>query len=72
MDAIFFASPSAVHGFLSGWHPNSETLVISIGPSTSEALVSAGLRADGEAATRDISGMLDALARAREAPASNQ
>ena len=59
--AIFFASPSAVLA-LSAASPWPRTaLLISIGPSTSAALESAGHTIHGEARERNLAGLLEAL-----------
>jgi uroporphyrinogen-III synthase len=59
-DAIFFASPSAVHAFAEENTPTPGARVISLGPTTSAALREVGWRVDGESRTRDLSGMIEA------------
>ncbi len=61
LDAIFLASPSAVRGLLNRASVPSGVLLISIGPSTTEAIVEAGLTVGSEATTRSLGGLLDAL-----------
>ena len=68
VDAIFFASPSAVRGFLRTASAPSDTPLISIGPSTSTALREAGLEVASEAQTRDLEGMLAATLRLAQKP----
>jgi uroporphyrinogen-III synthase len=60
-DAVFVASPSAFQALVdSGALPTSITL-ISIGPSTSQAIRGAGHHVAAESITRDVHGMLNAL-----------
>jgi len=78
VDAIFFASPSAVHGcFQSGTLGQRSAahaaLAISIGPSTSAALFEYDVPVAAEALERDLGGLLEALQaalaeRARQRP----
>lgn len=69
LDAVFFASPSAVQGFVESWELPTRALAISIGPSTTLALEAAGLRVSAEASRRNLEGMLEALDRALRTPA---
>jgi uroporphyrinogen-III synthase len=64
--AVLFASPSAVQGFFQsgtlGSRPaDLRALAISIGPSTSAALRELGLPVAGEARTRNLAGLVQAL-----------
>lgn len=61
-DAAFFASPSAVYAFVERGQLNAGCALISIGPTTSSALRAAGLPVHAESRTRDLDGMLTALA----------
>ena len=61
VDTIFLASPSAVAGLLARAVVPDDARIITIGPSTSEAVRDAGLRVDGEAATRSLEGMIEAM-----------
>ncbi len=61
IDAIFLASPSAVTGLLARAHVPENVPIITIGPSTTRAARAAGLRVDGEAAGRDLDGMIEAI-----------
>jgi len=62
VDAAFFASPSAVHAFMERGQLDAGCTLISIGPTTSAALLAAGLPVHAESHTRDLDGMLTALA----------
>jgi uroporphyrinogen III methyltransferase/synthase len=69
LDAVFFASPSAVQAFfesgtLGGERPDTSPLLFSIGPSTTAALSQHGQTVAGEAATRDLAGLCNALVTA--------
>ena len=61
VDAIFLASPSAVAGLLARAHVPESVSIITIGPSTTRAAREAGLRVAGEAAGRDLEGMIEAI-----------
>ena len=65
VDAITFTSSSTVHNLvdLLGEAPDPQPIVVSIGPVTSDAARSRGLRVDAEAATSTIDGLIDALLR---------
>lgn len=58
----FFASPSAVRAFAARCELASGCIAISLGPSTSSAMHEAAIPVHGEARTRDLAGMLEALA----------
>jgi|FLOH01.1.fsa_nt_gi uroporphyrinogen-III synthase len=60
LDAIFLASPSALVG-LRNVMELSNTPLITIGPTTSAAVTSAGLEVAAEAQTRDLDGLIDAF-----------
>ena len=60
-DIIFLASPSAVAGLLARTHVPKKVQIITIGPSTTRAAHEAGLHVDGEAAGRDLEGMIEAI-----------
>ncbi|MFT7670139.1 MAG: uroporphyrinogen-III synthase [Planctomycetota bacterium] len=64
IDAVFFASPSAVRGFAENWSVPTRSRSISIGPTTTEELRATGIPVDAEAQDRDLQGMLNALASA--------
>ena len=69
MDAVFFASPSAAQAFFEAGTLESRAsgplpLLLSIGPSTSAALTGSGQALAGEATTRDLAGLCQALAGA--------
>lgn len=71
VDAVTFTSPSTVEGFVSGlgsdWRDVvGDALIATIGPVTSEAARSAGLRVDAEADPHTIDGLIHALARKLE------
>ena len=61
LHAIFLASPSAVQGLLNKASVPAGIPLISIGPSTTEAAVEAGLTVSSEATTRSLEGLLNAL-----------
>ncbi len=61
VDAVLFASPSAVAVAASAGGVPPQTRVLSIGPTTSAALREARLPVHAEAATRDLDGLLAAL-----------
>ena len=61
VDTIFLASPSAVVGLLARAHVPKNVQIITIGPSTTRAAHEAGLHVDGEAAGRNLQGMIEAI-----------
>lgn len=61
VDAVLFASPSAVRIAARAGGIDARTRVLSIGPTTSAALREAGLPVHAEATTRDLDGLLAAL-----------
>jgi uroporphyrinogen-III synthase len=61
-DTAFFASPSAVRAFSARGALPAGCTVVSIGPTTTAALRDAGLPVHIESRTRDLSGMISALA----------
>lgn len=61
LDAVFFASPSAVRSFTEHWELPRSVPAISIGPSTSEAMIASGLHISAESNARQAEGMLAAL-----------
>lgn len=65
LDALLFASPSAVRGFHEHWTLPENSTCLSIGPTTSATLKELGLSCDGEARERSLSGLLDSLERVR-------
>ena len=72
LDAIFLASPSAVHGLLNQASVPRGVPLISIGPSTTEAATEAGLTVSSEATTRSLGGLLSALRKTVEYAESRQ
>lgn len=60
IDAIWLASPSAVHGLLNRAVVPSQVPVVTIGPTTSAAARAAGLTVTAEARHQDFTGMLKA------------
>lgn len=63
VDVVLFASPSAVTGFVGRARVPERTAFVTIGPSTTAAARDAGLRVAGEAVTRDLLGLLQAIPR---------
>jgi len=61
VDVVLLASPSAVRGLLGRVRIPLHALVVTLGPSTTAAARDAGLRVSGEAATRDLLGLLRAI-----------
>ena len=61
VDAVLFASPSAVEATLARGPVPSGARVVAIGPTTAEALAAAGTPAHAVVATRDLAGLLAAL-----------
>lgn len=66
VDVALFASPSSVAGFLGRARLGERTAIVTIGPGTTAAARDAGLRVAGEAATRNLTGMLRAIPRENE------
>jgi uroporphyrinogen-III synthase len=62
-DAVFLASPSALRALQGRCELSPNAVLISIGPSTSEAIRAAGLTVAAESSTRTVQGMLAALAQ---------
>lgn len=69
-DAIFFASPSAVRAFAARFSPPPRAPVITLGPTTTEAVREAGWSVAAESNTRDLTGMIEAAERAWAAESS--
>lgn len=61
-EVALFASPSAVNAFAQRGRLPATCVTVSIGPTTSAALRAAGLPVHVESHTRDLEGMLSALA----------
>lgn len=61
VDVILFASPSAVEGFTRQAEIPPDAKVISIGPTTSQAVRAAGLKVTAEAQSPDLDGLLEAI-----------
>ena len=61
VDVILVASPSAVKGLVARADVPDTVQIISIGPATTEAARSAGLRVTGEAQRRDLDGLLEVI-----------
>lgn len=62
LDAVFFASPSAVRGFVNQATVPAGAKVVTLGPTTTDAAREAGVEVHAEAATRGFDGMLAAFA----------
>jgi uroporphyrinogen-III synthase len=62
-DAVFLASPSALRVLQSCCELSPNAVLVSIGPSTSEAIRSAGFTVAAESSNRTVQGMLAALAK---------
>jgi uroporphyrinogen-III synthase len=60
-DAVIFASPSAVTGFLNRIELDAPVRYYSIGPSTSRAIRAAGLAVAGEAHEPNLEGILEIM-----------
>ena len=60
-DNVFFASPTAVAGFVNRVRLDSAPGVYTIGPSTAAAARAAGLEVTGEAARPGLDGLLEAM-----------
>lgn len=58
---VLLASPSAVTGLLNRAVPGMATRLFTIGPTTSAAVVGAGLVVTGQAATPDLEGLMEAM-----------
>jgi uroporphyrinogen-III synthase len=61
IEVILLASPSAVEGLAAQATFPPSTQLVSIGPSTSEAIRRAGWSVAGEASSRDLEGLLEAI-----------
>ena len=61
LDAALLASPSALTGLLALARIPEKVPLVTIGPTTSEAVRDAGLRVAAESTTRDLTGMVEAL-----------
>ena len=61
VNIILFASPSAVEGFTRQANIPPDAKVISIGPTTSQAVRAAGLEVAAEAQSPDLDGLLEAI-----------
>ena len=62
LDAVFFASPSAVRGFVNQATVPAGARVVTLGPTTTEAAREVGVDVHAEATTRGFDGMLAAYA----------
>ena len=60
-NTVFLASPSAVLGFVNQVAIDDTARLVSIGPSTTAAIERAGLPVFAQAATPNLTGMLDAI-----------
>ena len=60
-DNVFFASPTAVTGFVNQVRLDTAPEVFTIGPSTTEAARDAGLEVAGEASRPGLRGLLEAM-----------
>jgi uroporphyrinogen-III synthase len=65
VDVVLLASPSAVRGLMGRVRVPREAHVVTLGPSTTQAAREAGLPVAGEAATRDLLGLLRAIPKER-------
>ena len=64
VDAIAFTSASTVAGYLGqSWRAEARARVVSIGPATTEAATTGGLRVDLTADPHTLDGLVDALVR---------
>ncbi len=61
VDTVFLASPSALAGLLAQAELSPALKIISIGPTTTAAMRARGLEPAGEARTRDLEGLVEAL-----------
>jgi uroporphyrinogen-III synthase len=61
IDIILLASPSAVEGLRNTADVPRSAKVFTIGPTTSQAAIAAGLEVHGEATTPSLEGLLDAM-----------
>ena len=61
VDVVLLASPSAVRGLVGRVRVPARARIVTLGPSTTAAARSAGLSVAGEAATRDLLGLLRAI-----------
>lgn len=60
-DAVWFASPTALAGFVNRTEIDADVPFVTIGPSTSNAVRSRGLRVAAEARQPSLEGLLEAL-----------
>jgi uroporphyrinogen-III synthase len=60
-DNIFFASPSAVEGFINQVEVNTEAAIFTIGPSTTDAVMEEDLDVTGQATSPGLNGLMEAL-----------
>ena len=60
-DNVFFASPSAVEGFMNQVEVDTETAVFTIGPSTTEAAMEEDLDVTGQATSPGLQGLMEAM-----------
>lgn len=66
-DAVTFASPSSIDGFLSAYGRDAlPPVVVTIGPVTTEAAVAAGIAVSAEAGVASAEGLVTALAVAAD------
>jgi uroporphyrinogen III methyltransferase/synthase len=60
-DTIFFASPSAVMGFVNQVEVDTEAAIFTIGPSTTEAVMEEDLDVTGQATSPGLEGLMEAM-----------
>ena len=60
-DNIFFASPSAVMGFVNLVEVDSEAAIFTIGPSTTDAVMEEDLDVTGQATSPGLEGLMEAM-----------
>jgi uroporphyrinogen III methyltransferase/synthase len=60
-DAVFFASPSAVTGFVNRTEIDADPRIVTIGPSTSDAVRRRGLGVAAEAGRPTLEGLMECL-----------
>lgn len=60
-DNIFFASPSAVEGFINQVEVDTEAAIFTIGPSTTDAVMEEDLDVTGQATNPGLDGLMEAL-----------
>ena len=61
VDNIFFASPSAVTGFMNQVEVDSEAAIFTIGPSTTDAVMEEDLDVTGQATSPGLEGLMEAM-----------